>query len=105
MSFPNRFLLAILLSLFLAACATKAPVQPGPRGTLRLHGHPADAHVEIDEVTLVPIHMFKEKGLLLRPGTHRLVVRAEDYFPEYRLVEIADGQLLVLEIALRPMPD
>ncbi len=52
-----------------------------------------------------PIHMFESKGLLLRPGEHRIIVRAEGYFSEYRIVEIKDGMVVVLEVELRPVPE
>jgi hypothetical protein len=94
-----------LLVLLLAACGETQTAKSDPRGVLRFSGQPKDALVEIDEVHLGPIHMFEKKGLLLRPGIHRIIVRAEGYFPEYRRVEIIDGKLIVLKITLRPVPD
>jgi len=77
----------------------------GPRGTLRFKGEPRDALIEVDETHLGPIHMFEKRGLLLRPGKHNLVLRADGYFPEYRIVELNDGQVLVIEVQLRPEPE
>ena len=60
--------------------------------------------MSIDETHLGPIGMFEEKGVKLRPGTHRIVVEKEGYFPEYRLVEVAKNTLTTLEIELREIP-
>jgi hypothetical protein len=49
--------------------------------------------------------MFEKKGLLLRPGVHRVIVRANGYFPVYRQVEIVEDERIILEIILRPLPD
>ncbi len=101
---------AIVFASYLLAgsvwgCGGAQTVDPGPRGTMRFACEPADAVLEVDETRLGPVGMFAERGLLLSPGTHRVVLRAEGRFPEFRLVEIADGELLVVEIALRPVPD
>ncbi len=94
-----------LTTALLAGCGGAQTVKPDPRGTLRFKGDPKDAHIEVDEVHLGPVSMFEQKGLLLRPGEHRVIVRAEGYFPEYRLVIVEENKLEVLKITLRPMPD
>jgi hypothetical protein len=99
---------AVVLVLALSATACGAGQQPadvGPRGTLRIDGEPATAIVEVDEKRLGPVGMFSEKGLLLKPGQHRVIIRAEGYFPAYELVEIAEDQVTVLEVELRPVPE
>ena len=95
-------LLSILLS---GACTPKPARGPGPRGTLRFIGEPKDARLEVDETSLGPIGLFEKKGLLLRPGTHRVIVRAEGYFPAYKLVDIENKKIVVLRITLRPIPE
>ncbi|MCP4196812.1 MAG: PEGA domain-containing protein [Proteobacteria bacterium] len=105
MSKLTPFSQILLLTVLLAACGATRPEKADPRGTLRFNGQPRDASVEIDDVHLGPIHMFEKKGLLLRPGMHRITVRANGYFPVYRRVEIVEGKLIVLEITLRPIPD
>ncbi len=96
------------LSLFLAAAVIGcggARLRPeGPRGTVRFDGEPGDAHLSIDETSMGPVAMFRESGVRLRPGTHRIVVRKSGYFPEYRLVEVVENQLTVVEVALRAIP-
>lgn len=98
--------LAGALALLLAACgAGQRPTDVGPRGTLRFEVEPAGAIVEVDEQRVGPAEMFQAKGLLLKPGQHRVILRAEGYFTEYRLIEIAEDQVTVLELELRPVPE
>ena len=87
-----------------AACGSARSPEVGPRGTLRLAGEPKDALVEIDEVHLGPIYMFEKKGLLLRPGEHRLVVRREGFFPMYKQVKITKDKISKMKIVLRYRP-
>jgi hypothetical protein len=99
----------ILVFVFLAAalftaCGAAQKPAPDPRGALRIEGNPKDANVEVDETHLGPINMFEKQGVLLRPGEHQVVVRADGYFPEYRIVEIGEGEVTVLKIDLRPVP-
>ncbi len=102
-----RLLSAIFFSavIFAFSCGGAQRFDPGPRGTLRFKGEPREALIEVDEEHLGPIHMFEKKGLLLRPGKHNVIVRAEGYFPEYRIVEISDGQVVVIEVELRQVPE
>jgi hypothetical protein len=48
--------------------------------------------------------MFCEKGVVLAPGTHRIVATAAHHLPEYRLVEVLAGQVVTVEIELREVP-
>lgn len=106
-----RFFSARLAAVFVAGLLTAAcggashSVGGGPRGTLRLNGEPSDALLDVDDTHLGPVGMFAEKGLLLKPGAHRVVVRRDGYFPEYRLVEIEAGEIEILSISLRPLPE
>jgi hypothetical protein len=95
---------AIITAIFTTGCGAGQLGREGPRGTVRFKGEPADATVSIDETHLGPIGMFEEHGVKLRPGTHRIVVEKEGYFPEYRLVEVARNKLVTLEIKLREVP-
>jgi hypothetical protein len=67
-------------------------------------GRPLEGSLEIDETHVGPLGMFCEKGVLLPPGTHRIVATAPDYLPEYRLVEVEDGKVATVEIELREVP-
>jgi hypothetical protein len=98
--------LLISLALLLTACgAGQKPADVGPRGTLRFAVEPGEAVVEVDEKRLGPASMFETKGLLLKPGQHRVILRAEGFFTEYRLVDISEDQVTVLELDLRPVPE
>ena len=105
MSKLTPFCQILLLAVLIAACGATQPLKADPRGTLRFKGQPRDASVEIDDVHRGPMHMFEKKGLLLRPGVHRVTVQANGYFPVYRQVEIVEGERIILEIILRPVPD
>jgi hypothetical protein len=49
--------------------------------------------------------MFEQKGVLLRPGEHRIIVRSPLHFPEYRLVTVKANTTQTVEVKLRPIPD
>ena len=96
--------LSLLIAAVIAGCGGARLKTEGPRGTVRFKGEPEDAHLSIDETSLGPVAMFQESGVRLRPGTHRIVVRKEGYFPEYRLVEVVEDELTVVEVELRAIP-
>ena len=97
---------ALLLAGAAAGCGgAQRPVDPGPRGALRFKVVPAAALVEVDEVRLGPASMFEEQGLLLKPGPHRVILKLEGYFTDYRIVDIVEDQVLSLELELRPVPE
>ncbi len=102
-----RAVSALLIVAFvgIAACASFRPVNPDPRGILAFKGEPKQTHIEINDISLGPLHMFENNGVLLRPGQHRIVARADGFFPEYKIVEIKTGETTTLEVILRPIPD
>lgn len=97
-------LFVIILSSALA-CSGFRPSNPDPRGILRFTGEPKQTHIEIDDVSLGPLHMFEKDGVLLRPGEHRIIASAQGFFTEYLEVEIKAEQTTTLKIKLRPVPD
>jgi len=92
-------------ALFAAACggAQKGPAQP--RGALRFEVAPKEAIIEVDETRLGPASMLAKQGLLLKVGRHRVVVTLEDFFPEYRLVDVRENEVATLEVELTPAPE
>jgi len=95
----------IVVALLFSACGgTQKSFDPGPRGTIRFKGDPPDANLEIDETRLGTIDMFKKNGVFLRPGDHRIVVKKEGFFPEYRIIKVIKDQVKLIEIKLRPIP-
>lgn len=106
MSLPRAGIAILVLAAFSSwGCGGARAPAPGPRGTVRFACEPEDAVLEVDETRLGPVGMFAGRGLLLAPGEHRVVLRAPGHFPEYRLIEVVEDELLVVEISLRPVPD
>lgn len=102
----KRLLVPLLLATHLGACAggLSTGTLRGPTGTLRICGKPAEGSLEIDETRVGPLGMFCEKGVVLAPGTHRVVATAAHHLPEYSLVEVSAGQVVTVEIELREVP-
>ncbi len=102
--------LVVGLALFVCGLAAagcggaRARSGPSPRGTVRFDVTPKDAGVEVDEQRLGPAEMFEEHGVLLRPGQHRVILRHPDYFPEHRLIEVTEDEVVVVAASLRPIP-
>jgi hypothetical protein len=105
MSAPARIVCAIGLMAFVWGCGSVQKIDYGPRGTLRIQGKPDVATIEVDETHLGQVNLFEKKGLLLRPGPHRVIIKADGYFPEYKIVEIEQDKILSLKIELRPIPE
>jgi tetratricopeptide (TPR) repeat protein len=75
-------------------------------GTLQLHLNPAKALATLDDEPVT------DPELVVKPGTHRVVVSAEGFKPEERAVVIAAGQDKTLSVTLTqtaedsaPMPN
>ena len=105
MRLPITAFVLLLGAALASSCGAPRVVDRGPRGTLRFSGEPADAILEIDETRLGPIGAFVERGVLLEPGEHRIVVRAEGFFPEYRIVLVEEDEVEIVEVSLRPVPE
>lgn len=102
----HTWLLFICTALILAGCGFQPKTADvGPRGTVRFKGNPPDAILEINETRLGPISMFQKQGVLLKPGSHRVIVKKEGYFDDYILIEVVENQLQTLNINLRSIPN
>jgi hypothetical protein len=99
---------AVFTSLLSAAmfvgCGGAQTPPTQPLGTVRFKGEPKDAELSVNEKYLGPIHMFEEKGVLLKPGPQRIVVSKNGFFTEYRIVEVKENTLTTVEINLREIP-
>ena len=71
---------------------------------LRFRGTPPDASVTIDDVRVGSLAVVAARGVRVLPGKHRVSVEAPGFLPMDQLVDAKDG-LLVLDIALVPVPD
>ncbi|MDJ0765227.1 MAG: hypothetical protein QNJ97_19760 [Myxococcota bacterium] len=98
-------MLLLLAVITATACVRVPKVEPTPRGIVRFTGEPKYAGIEIDEKRLGPLHMFETDGVLLIPGQHRIIARADGHFPEYRLIEVTANEVIVVEFNLRPIPE
>jgi hypothetical protein len=97
--------LSVAAALVVSACggAQKRPAEP--RGALRFEVAPPEAIIEVDETRLGPASMLAKQGALLKVGQHRVVVSADDHFPEYRLVDIREDEVATVRITLTPTPE
>ena len=67
-------------------------------GTLRLQLQPANAHVLLDD------QPTDERELVLKPGTHRVHVSADNFVSQAHTIEIAAGKDDTLELTLSQEP-
>ena len=101
----SRAVLLCVSIFLLTACYGSTMPDPGPRGTLRFQSNQKEAVLEVDETRLGPIGSFEKSGVLLRPGNHRIVVHRPGFFKEYKLIEVVENQLQMVEINLTPIPE
>jgi hypothetical protein len=97
--------LALGTAVLLSACGGAQKGSAQPRGALRFEVAPKEAIIEVDETRLGPASMLSKQGLLLKVGQHRVVVSLEDHFPEYRLVDISENEVVTVRITLTPTPE
>jgi hypothetical protein len=86
------------------SCGARSPSAQA-LGTVRFKGSPANADLVVDERSIGPVNMFETSGILLKAGSHRVVLRAAGYFTEYRIVDVAPQTVSQIEITLRPVPE
>ena len=92
-----------LLLLFTAECKS-APVAK-PAGVVWLNLAPPSATVLLDEQPVAARIGAATLRIAVRPGAHRLELRAPGYFPAYRDLAIQSAGEVRLDVALRPDPD
>lgn len=103
--FKFQTMLLLVSVLFFSACYGTTTLPTGPRGTLRFKCNESEAVLQINDTRLGPIGMFEESGVLLKPGQHRVMVYKDGFFKEYKLVDVAENELQVIEIAMTAIPD
>jgi hypothetical protein len=103
---PRHALALFLLGLIGCLGCKSAPTQK-PSGILWLNLSPPSATVIVDEQPVVARPGAVTLRISLRPGPHRLMLRAPGHFTAYRDVDIvsAPGGDRHLDVALRPDPD
>jgi hypothetical protein len=76
-----------------------------PSGVLWLNLSPPTATVIVDEQPILARPGAVTLRISLRPGAHRLELRAPAYFPAYRDLDIPSAGERRLDITLRADPD
>jgi hypothetical protein len=93
--------IAVVLSV--SACG-----QPGARPAtvpLRLSGGPGNASVTVDDEPIGSFDSVAAHGVALPPGTHRLTVEADGYFPSDRVIDAElGGPVVRLNVQLEKIP-
>jgi hypothetical protein len=103
----RHYAIALAGFTLLAACGNVATAPSARAVSLRLRGGPANASVTIDDVLVGPLDVIQARGIAVAPGRHHLSVEASGYLPKDIVVEAKDakGQVIVLDVALSPIPD
>ncbi|MGE5402736.1 MAG: PEGA domain-containing protein, partial [Ignavibacteriales bacterium] len=70
-------------------------------GTLDLTTYPSDARVTIDNI---PLDNSKLNEIILKPGTHKVIIEKDGYFPENDSVSIAVLGMVKKYYALVKLP-
>lgn len=99
-SASRRLALALLL---VAGCKSAPPAKPA--GVLWLNLKPPSATVLLDEQPVVARPGAVTLRIAVRPGAHRLELRAPGHFTAYRDLDIASAGEVRIDLALRPDPD
>ena len=95
------FLRSILLSALALGWVACSHVQPVAKGAIVVNCKVDSAEVWLNERFLSEVRNMRA-GVRVRPGTYRLEVRHQNYYPAYRLVTVTAGQRAV--IAVDPAP-
>ena len=104
--FGHFVLFVVVMCLAVSSCSTGPSTEKiGQRGVLRFQCNVPNASLSIDETHVGPIGMFVKSGVLLRPGTHRIVVHKVGYFKVYKLIEVAKDQVQLIPIEMVPIPE
>lgn len=110
MSRAGRVVVAVVgglgLGLGLVACGGAAPRGPttvaAADAVVRIKTDVVDAGLWIDGAFIGAVADLRG-GVALDPGHHRLELRHEAYFVDYRELDLAAGQRLTLAIELAPL--
>jgi hypothetical protein len=97
------FLPGALVSCALAACGGLSSPQTHAV-SVRMRGGPPNASVTIDDVLIGPLDVVQARGVAIAPGRHHVSVEAAGYLPRDFVVD-AKEQMVVLDVALTPIPD
>jgi hypothetical protein len=90
---------ALGLSLALGACAHFS----SPAGvTLDVQSNVPESTIWVDDVLVGTVSAWSREGRHVRPGFHRVEIRAAGYYSVYQEIEQPDGGRAVIKANLHP---
>jgi len=96
----ERGIRVLIVAAWLAAmtvdCASRAKVTG-----LRVVCSISDASVFVDGKYVGRLQVLKNRLVALPPGTHRIVVRRQGFFPRYRMVTVRRNEVVIVRAVLR----
>lgn len=93
-------LLAFTFTIAFAACAHVSP----PAGvTLAVETNVPDATIWVDDVLVGTVSAWAREGRHVRPGFHRIEVRAPGHYSVFEEIDQPDGGRAVVKANLRPL--
>ena len=98
----TRVLVALAAVAWVGGCGQPAR---SPTVPLRLSGGPAHASVTVDDEPIGSFDAVAAHGVALPPGTHRLTVEADGYFPSDQVIDAElGGPVVRLKVQLEKIP-
>jgi hypothetical protein len=95
-------LLVLTVAIALAACAHVSP----PAGvTLAVETNVPDATIWVDDVLVGTVSAWAREGRHVRPGFHRIEVRAPGHYSVFDEIDQPDGGRAIVKANLRPLLD
>lgn len=94
---PRAAALMVLVAALGLACAGRGPAPAPAAAEVSFRANVADAEVWVDDV-FYPDAL--RRGILLRPGEHRIEIRHDDYHARYFEVSLAAGERRTIEARL-----
>jgi hypothetical protein len=95
-------LLVLTVAIALAACAHVSP----PAGvTLAVETNVHDATIWVDDVLVGTVSAWAREGRHVRPGFHRIEVRAPGHYSVFEEIDQPDGGRAIVKANLRPLLD
>ncbi|HVX95047.1 MAG TPA: hypothetical protein VHK47_09055 [Polyangia bacterium] len=93
-------LLVLTLTIALGACAHVSP----PAGvTLAIETNVPDATIWVDDVLVGTVSAWAREGRHVRPGFHRIEVRAPGHYSVFDEIDQPDGGRAIVKANLRPL--
>ncbi len=95
---PRTRELKLAVSIWALALLGCRPVEP--RAALGFACPQEEAAVFVDGRYLGTVRTLRDRYILLKPGTHRVELRLDGYYPRYRVLRLAPGETGILKVRL-----